>query len=46
MRQRYRIRRGNLSKAWNATEYYARAVIKNYRRTVDCLSTFGRHGEG
>jgi predicted transcriptional regulator len=45
-KRRYRIRRGNLSKAWNATEYYARAVMKNYRRTVDCLSTFGRHGEG
>lgn len=45
-KRRYRIRRGNLSKAWNATEWYARAVMKSYRRTVDCLSGFGRHGEG
>jgi hypothetical protein len=44
-KRRYRIRRGNLSKAWNATEWYARAVMKNYRRTVDCLSAYGKHGE-
>ncbi len=44
-KRRYRIRRGNLSKAWNATEWYARSVMKNYRRTVDCLSGFGSHGE-
>jgi AraC-like DNA-binding protein len=46
LKRRYRIRRGNLSKAWNATEWYARAVMKNYRRTVDCLSAFGKHGDG
>jgi predicted transcriptional regulator len=45
-KRRYRIRRGNLSKAWNATEWHARAVMKSYRRTVDCLSGFGRRGEG
>ena len=45
-KRRYRIRRGNLSKAWNATEWYARSVMKNYRRTVDFLSGFGKGGEG
>jgi predicted transcriptional regulator len=45
-KRRYRVRRGNLSKAWNATEWYARSVMKNYRRTVDCLAGFGKHGEG
>ncbi len=45
-KRRYRIRRGNLSKAWNATEWYARSVMKNYRRTVDCLAGFGKKGEG
>jgi len=44
-KRRYRIRRGNLSKAWIATEWYAGSVMKNYRRTVDCLSGFGRPGE-
>ena len=44
-KRRYRIRRGNLSKAWNATEWYAGSVMKNYRRTVDHLSGFGKHGE-
>ena len=37
-KRRYRIRRGNLSKAWNATEWYARTVMKNYRRTVEHLA--------
>jgi DNA-binding transcriptional ArsR family regulator len=37
-KRRYRIRRGNLSKAWNATEWYARTVLKNYRRTVEHLA--------
>ncbi|MBM4248899.1 MAG: helix-turn-helix transcriptional regulator [Euryarchaeota archaeon] len=45
-RRRYRIRRGNLSKAWNATEWYAGAVVKNYRRTVDEIASFGRRSEG
>lgn len=37
-KRRYRIRRGNLSKAWNATEWYAKTVMKNYRRTVEHLA--------
>jgi predicted transcriptional regulator len=45
-KRRYRIRRGSLSKAWNATEWYARSVMKNYRRTVDCLAGFGKQGDG
>jgi len=45
LKRRFRIRRGNLSKAWNATEWYARAVMKNYRRTVDHLAGFGTHKE-
>lgn len=37
-KRRFRIRRGNLSKAWNATEWYAKTVMKNYRRTVEHLA--------
>jgi DNA-binding MarR family transcriptional regulator len=45
-KRRYRIRRGNLSKAWNATEFYAKTVMAAYRRTVDHMSGFGEHKEG
>ena len=44
-KRRYRFRRGNLSKAWNATEFYAKTVMAGYRRTVDHLSGFGEHKE-
>ena len=40
VKRRFRIRRGNLSKAWNATEWYAKTVLKNYRRTVEHLASF------
>lgn len=39
-KRRFRIRRGSLSKAWYATEYYSKMVMKNYRRTVEHLATF------
>jgi DNA-binding transcriptional ArsR family regulator len=43
-KRRYRIRRGNLSKAWNATEWYAKMVMKNYRRTVEHLARLAAEG--
>jgi predicted transcriptional regulator len=41
-KRQFRIRRGNLSKAWNASEWYARSVMKSYRRTVEHLAGFGK----
>ncbi len=37
-RKGYRIRYGNLSKAWNFTEAHVQVAMENYRRTVDHLS--------
>jgi predicted transcriptional regulator len=33
----YRIRYGNLSKAWNFTEAHVEVAMENYRKTVDHL---------
>lgn len=33
----YRIRYGNLSKAWNFTEAHVQVAMENYRKTVDHL---------
>lgn len=35
----YRIRYGDLSKAWNFTEAHVDMAMKNYRQTVDHLQT-------
>ncbi len=34
-RKGYRIRYGNLSKAWNFTEAHVNVAMENYRKTVD-----------
>lgn len=34
-RKGYRIRYGNLSKAWNFTEAHVQVAMENYRKTVD-----------
>lgn len=34
-RKGYRIRYGNLSKAWNFTETHVQVAMENYRKTVD-----------
>ncbi len=36
-RKGYRIRYGNLSKAWNFTEAHVEVAMENYRKTVDHL---------
>ena len=36
-RKGYRIRYGNLSKAWNFTEAHVQVAMENYRKTVDHL---------
>ena len=36
-RKGYRIRYGNLSKAWNFTETHVQVAMENYRKTVDHL---------
>lgn len=36
-RKGYRIRYGNLSKAWNFTEAHVNVAMENYRKTVDHL---------
>jgi len=33
----YRIRYGNLSKAWNFTEAHVQVAMENYRKTIDHL---------
>jgi predicted transcriptional regulator len=33
----YRVRYGNLSKAWNFTEAHVQVAMENYRKTVDHL---------
>jgi predicted transcriptional regulator len=35
VRKGYRIRYGNLSKAWNFTEAHVQVAMENYRKTVD-----------
>jgi DNA-binding transcriptional ArsR family regulator len=37
-RKGYRIRYGNLSKAWNFTEAHVQVAMENYRKTVDHLN--------
>jgi predicted transcriptional regulator len=36
-RKGYRIRYGNLSKAWNFTEAHVSVAMENYRKTIDHL---------
>jgi predicted transcriptional regulator len=36
-RKGYRIRYGNMSKAWNFTEAHVQVAMENYRKTVDHL---------
>jgi len=36
-RKGYRMRYGNLSKAWNFTEAHVQVAMENYRKTVDHL---------
>ncbi|HVL49803.1 MAG TPA: helix-turn-helix domain-containing protein [Candidatus Thermoplasmatota archaeon] len=36
-RKAYRLRYGNLAKAWNFTEAHVRVALENYRKTVDHL---------
>jgi len=36
-RKGYRLRYGNLSKAWNFTEAHVQVAMENYRKTVDHL---------
>jgi len=45
-KRRFRIRRGSLSKAWYATEYYSRLVMKNYRRSIETLARLAAEGGG
>lgn len=37
-RKGYRIRYGNLGKAWNFTEAHVQVAMENYRKTVDHLN--------
>ncbi|HEX7393027.1 MAG: transcriptional regulator [Euryarchaeota archaeon RBG_13_61_15] len=37
-RKGYRVRYGNLSKAWNFTEAHVQVAMENYRKTVDHLN--------
>jgi predicted transcriptional regulator len=37
MKKGYRLRYGNLSKAWNFTEAHVNVAMENYRKTVDHL---------
>lgn len=37
VRKGYRLRYGNLSKAWNFTEAHVQVAMENYRKTVDHL---------
>ncbi len=38
----YRVRYGNLSKAWNFTEAHVQVAMENYRKTVDHLQELVR----
>jgi predicted transcriptional regulator len=42
VRKGYRIRYGNLSKAWNFTEVNVESAMKNYRATVDHLQNLSQ----
>lgn len=45
-RKGYRIRYGNLSKAWNFTEAHVTVAMENYRKTVDHIQELAsRKGE-
>jgi predicted transcriptional regulator len=45
-RKGYRIRYGNLSKAWNFTEAHVTVAMENYRKTVDHIQEIAsRKGE-
>ncbi len=46
LKRRFRIRRGNLSKAWNATEWYAKTVMQGYRRTVERIAELAEERAG
>jgi hypothetical protein len=35
----YKLRYGNLSKAWNFVEAHVSAAMENYRKTIDHLQT-------
>lgn len=41
VRKGYRIRYGNLSKAWNFVESNVEIAMENYRKTVDHLAKLG-----
>lgn len=42
----YRLRYGNLSKAWNFTEAHVQVAMENYRKTVDHLQELaGKKGD-
>lgn len=42
----YRIRYGDLSKAWNFTEAHVEMAMKNYRQTIDHLQTLSSKKRG
>jgi len=45
-RKGYRMRYGNLSKAWNFTEAHVQVAMENYRKTVDHLQELsGKKGD-
>ena len=45
-RKGYRLRYGNLSKAWNFTEAHVQVAMENYRKTVDHIQELvGKRGE-
>jgi predicted transcriptional regulator len=44
-RKGYRLRYGNLSKAWNFTEANVDVAMKSYRATVDHLQNLSRKGK-
>ncbi len=42
----YRLRYGNLSKAWNFTEAHVQVAMENYRKTIDHLQELaGKKGD-
>jgi hypothetical protein len=44
VRKGYRIRYGNLSKAWNFVESNVEIAMENYRKTVDHLTKLADQG--
>jgi predicted transcriptional regulator len=43
-RKGYRIRYGNLAKAWNFVEAHVEVAMENYRKTVEHLQDLSREG--